>query len=96
MIGFELIAIYNGLKFGFEAVGLGPMKKTLLILMAVALVGCGKKKPSYEFRIEFFDDGTAESQLDSLGNLGWTVVGSRRASNALKEYGYECILQREK
>ena len=64
--------------------------------MAVALVGCGKKKPSYEFRIEFFDDGTAESQLNSLGNLGWTVVGSRRASNALKEYGYECILQREK
>ena len=70
--------------------------KTSPSIVSEAEAALGAKKKTYAFKIEFFDDGTAESQLDSLGSLGWTVVGSRRASNALKKYGYECILQREK
>jgi hypothetical protein len=63
-----------------------------------SLAGCGNNKntKAYEFQIRFFDDGTAESSLNTLGNLGWTVVGSRRAKNASDDFGYECILQREK
>ena len=56
----------------------------------------GAKKKTYEFKIQFFDDGTAVSKLNSLGSSGWTVVGSRRASSTSEKYGYECILQREK
>ena len=70
--------------------------KTSPSIVSEAKVAIGAKKKTYAFKIEFFNDGTAESQLNSLGSLGWTVVGSRRASNANDNYGYECILQREK
>ena len=66
-------------------------------IVSEAKAAIGAKEKTYAFKIEFFNDGTAESQLNSLGNLGWTVVSSRRAKSALTDsYGYECILQREK
>ena len=71
--------------------------KTSPSIVSEAEAALGAKKKTYAFKIEFFDDGTAESQMNSLGNLGWTVVGSRRAKSARTDsFGYECILQREK
>ncbi len=49
----------------------------------------------FEYKIEYFDGINCENGLNNLGESGWKVVGSRRATSS-GVYGYEFILMKEK
>ena len=56
-----------------------------------------KKTKQYEYKIEYFNDLSVETDLNSLGSGGWQVIGSRRATSSMgSSAGYECILMKEK
>jgi hypothetical protein len=52
----------------------------------------------FEYQIKFVYDLESDSVLNEIGDEGWQVVGSRRASSSTYSslYGYELILMKEK
>jgi len=72
-----------------------------ILLIALVFPSCmalqkEQKPKQYEYKIEFINDYTWSSEMNSQGREGWQVVGSRRASSSsTDDYGYEIIFMRE-
>lgn len=53
-------------------------------------------RTTWEYEVSFFEDRSLRGALERRGEAGWEIATCRRATNALDDVGYECIMQRPK
>ncbi|MDJ0572628.1 MAG: hypothetical protein QNJ53_26800 [Pleurocapsa sp. MO_192.B19] len=69
----------------------------ILLAIFVGLVFSQCSKPSYEYTIASPSDYSFEESMSEYGSKGWEAVSCRRAMDSVTDdYGYECIMSREK
>jgi hypothetical protein len=66
---------------------------TVVLVLVIALAN---RSPRYEYQIQFFNDLVVEESMSDLGAKGWKVISCRRATNLQDNYGYECVIERQR
>ena len=68
----------------------------VLAVVLVLVIALANRPPQYEYQIQFFNDLAVEESMSDLGTKGWKVISCRRARNVQDNYGYECVIERQR